>query len=65
MSIRYRHAQLGQLALAIGLPAMLVGATLAFRDSFAGGLTVSVLAAFIPLSLWSPIMTYKCGLGLG
>ena len=53
MSIRYRHAQLGRLALAIGLPVMLVGATLAFRDSFAGGLTVSVLAAFILLSLWS------------
>jgi len=53
MSVRYRHTQLGRLALAIGVPAMLVGATLAFRDSFAGGLIVSVLAAFILLSLCS------------
>jgi len=53
MSIRYRHTQLGRLALVIGLPAVLVAAALAFRDAFAGGLIVSVVAAFILLSLFS------------
>ena len=53
MAIRYQHTQIGRLALAIGVPAMLVGTALAFRDSFTGGLIVSVLAAFILLSLFS------------
>ena len=53
MAILYRHTQLGRLALVIGVPVMLVAAALAFRDAFAGGLIVSVMAAFILLSLFS------------
>ena len=53
MSILYRHTQLGRLGLAIGVPVMLVAAALAFRDAVAGGLIVSVVAAFILLSLCS------------
>ena len=53
MAIHYRHTQLGRLALAIGIPAVLVAAALAFRDAFAGGVIVSAAGAFILLSLFS------------
>jgi hypothetical protein len=35
------------LALTLGVPVMLVAAAVAFRGAFAGGLIVSVVAAFI------------------
>jgi hypothetical protein len=53
MAIRYQHTQVGRWILALAVPATLVAAALAFRDSFAGGLIVSALASLVLVSFFT------------
>jgi hypothetical protein len=53
MAIIYQHTQVGRWILAVAVPAMLAAAAMAFRDSFAGGLIVSILATFALLSFFT------------
>jgi hypothetical protein len=53
MTIRYQHTQVGRWILALAVPAMLVAAGLAFRDSFAGGLIVGALSGFVLFSFFT------------
>jgi hypothetical protein len=53
MTIVYQHTHVGRWILAVAVPAMLVAAALAFRDSLAGGLIVSAPAAFALLSFFT------------
>jgi hypothetical protein len=53
MSIRYQHTQVGRFMIAVAIPAMLVAATLALRESVTAGLLVVAVATFALLTLFT------------
>ena len=61
MPIRYQHTQVGWLMIAIGGPAMLLGAAIALRESWVAGLVFSALGTIVLLTFFCLTTTVSDG----
>ena len=53
MAIHYRHTQVAWFVIVLAVPAVVLAAALAFRDSVAAGLLVGAVTTFLAFSLSS------------